>query len=354
MGARPLKRAIEQYVIAPLAATIVEWRFPEGDQFVFFRSDGRAIQAEFVDPDKDAAPASRDGGDTPVSLAAMILSPRGTADEFDSLAAEAKDIQQTLGAPEWEAIKHGLSGEMSAAGFWQRADRFDRLARLALMDRIAAAAGTADSLRGRLERGGGQREHYSRELISRLALQLHLIKDGIRDVFEQSAVEVAVLVEPAMRPAASDARAFDAWCRQVLDMYRAWSNNRHMQLSEIPNGDPDGLPLLLVSGFGAHRLLSKECGLHVLELQDSGSGTNRVSARVHMAAAPLGDIPAARMPGLLAAALDKAPRANTVVRRYRSEPAPLVRSADGSWRTGRLDAVLRGDFDLLAAEGGES
>jgi C-terminal, D2-small domain, of ClpB protein len=29
MGARPLKRAIEQYVIAPLAATIVERRFPE-------------------------------------------------------------------------------------------------------------------------------------------------------------------------------------------------------------------------------------------------------------------------------------------------------------------------------------
>jgi hypothetical protein len=28
-----------------------------------------------------------------------------------------------------------------------------------------------------------------------------------------------------------------------------------------------------------------------------------------------------------------------------------VRSADGSWRSGRLDAVLRGDFDLLAAAG---
>ena len=57
MGARPLKRAIEQYVIAPLAATIVERRFPEGEQFVFFRSDGRAIQAEFVDPDADASAA---------------------------------------------------------------------------------------------------------------------------------------------------------------------------------------------------------------------------------------------------------------------------------------------------------
>jgi hypothetical protein len=29
-----------------------------------------------------------------------------------------------------------------------------------------------------------------------------------------------------------------------------------------------------------------------------------------------------------------------------------VRNADGSWRSGRLDAVLRGDFDLMGA--GES
>jgi len=41
---------------------------------------------------------------------------------------------------------------------------------------------------------------------------------------------------------------------------------------------------------------------------------------------------------------------NAVVRRYRGEPAPLVRSGDGSWRSGRLDAVLRGNFDLLGAD----
>src|SRR3984893_15818950 len=55
MGARPLKRAIDQYVVAPLAAIIVEKRFPEGDQFLFVRSDGEGIQVEFVDPDADAA-----------------------------------------------------------------------------------------------------------------------------------------------------------------------------------------------------------------------------------------------------------------------------------------------------------
>ena len=35
-----------------------------------------------------------------------------------------------------------------------------------------------------------------------------------------------------------------------------------------------------------------------------------------------------------------------IVRRYRHEPSPLVRDASGM-RTGRIDRVLAGDFDLL-------
>jgi ATP-dependent Clp protease ATP-binding subunit ClpC len=35
------------------------------------------------------------------------------------------------------------------------------------------------------------------------------------------------------------------------------------------------------------------------------------------------------------------------VRRYRDEPSPLVRDFTGGWRTGRLDLVLAGDFDVI-------
>jgi ATP-dependent Clp protease ATP-binding subunit ClpC len=38
----------------------------------------------------------------------------------------------------------------------------------------------------------------------------------------------------------------------------------------------------------------------------------------------------------------------TVVRRYRYEASPLVRDARG-WRTGRLDRVLTGDFNVIGA-----
>jgi ATP-dependent Clp protease ATP-binding subunit ClpC len=48
-------------------------------------------------------------------------------------------------------------------------------------------------------------------------------------------------------------------------------------------------------------------------------------------------------------ALEQAQPPHAVVRRYRNAPAPLVRSMNGGWRTGRVDAVLRGDFDLIAA-----
>ena len=43
-------------------------------------------------------------------------------------------------------------------------------------------------------------------------------------------------------------------------------------------------------------------------------------------------------------ATSDAPR---IVRRYRRDPSPLVRDAARGWRTGRLDAVLAGDFDLI-------
>ena len=55
LGARPLKRALERYLLAPLAAAIVEQSVPEGDQFLFVSAvDGDRIEVTFVDPDAEA------------------------------------------------------------------------------------------------------------------------------------------------------------------------------------------------------------------------------------------------------------------------------------------------------------
>lgn len=349
MGARPLKRAIEQYVIAPLAATIVEKRFPEGDQFVFIRSDGRAIQTEFVDPDGDITASAQASG-TPPGLPGMILAPEGTAAEMQVLEGEHAGIVELLASAEWEDLKHSLSQEMSAAGFWSRPDRHATLARLALMDRLKAAMSTAEALQARLAKGTERSGRSSRELVARLALQLHLIKEGMRDVHEQSPIEVALQVEPALERA-GDREAVRTWCARVLGMYRAWAANRHMQLSDMAGAVPGGLPLLVISGFGAHRQLVREAGLHVLE-GDDGKGRGRATARVRLVTAPLGDVPADKLRLTLLDALQSGAPPHAVVRRYRSDPSPLVRNMNGSWRSGRLDAVLGGDFDLIAAREG--
>ena len=346
MGARPLKRAIDQYVIAPLAATIVERRFPEGDQFVFVRSDGRAIQAEFVDPDSDAGFDGAEVGEGAPGLLAIVLKPTGAAAELAILASEFQLIEQSLASAEWETLRLGLAQEMSAADFWRKPGRHATLVRLALIDRVGAAMETASALHTRMLRGRERRGNTSRELAGRLALQLHLIKEGIRDAIEAAPIEVALQVEPVFEKPAEH-HATRQWCGQLLDMYRGWANNRHMQLSELA-ADQMRHPRLLISGFGAHRVLAQEVGLHVLEA-DEDKGPRRATARVNIAVAPLGDVPVERQERLLAEALAASPRTGTIVRRYRSTPSPLVRNMNGSWRSGRLDAVLRGDFDLIAA-----
>jgi ATP-dependent Clp protease ATP-binding subunit ClpC len=349
MGARPLKRAIDQYLIAPLAATIVERRFPEGDQFVYVRSDGRAIQAEFVDPDGDTPPNSampKTGtAERSLALAEMILAATGSEAEVEALAREHAGVEQTLASPQWDDLKAGLTDKMAVPDFWSRPDRHATLARLALMDRVKTAAATAEALRARLAKGSQRTGKHSRELVARLALQLHLIKEGIRDTLEAAPIEVALRIEPAMEKP-SEHRATRAWCQQVLGMYRGWADNRHMQLTEIADGGERNLPWLLISGFGAHRLLVQEIGLHILEGEEE---KGRLAARVRLAVAPLGDLARDKLRKALEEAFARGPQPHAVVRRYRSEPSPLVRNMNGSWRTGKLDAVLRGDFDLIAA-----
>ena len=354
MGARPLKRAIDRYVIAPLAATIVEKRFPEGDQFVFVRSDGRAIQAEFVDPDADSADAAAQalpaGGvsGSPPSLASMILNPAGSEAEIAALETEYAAIRRSLEAPEWSDLAWGLAQQMSEPEFWSRQDRYGTLARVALMDRVKAAVETTAALRTRLAKGTSAAGKSSRELVSRLAQQIHLVREGIRDAHDDAPVETVLAVEPALEKPADGAGARD-WCAEVLAMYRGWATSRRMQVTELPGLRGGAPPWLIVSGFGAHRLLAMEAGLHVLDMGEEDAGSNRVAARVRVAAAPLEELPEPKLRAALEESLRKAGTPSAVVRRYRKGASPLVRSQAGGWRTGRLEAVLRGDFDLIAA-----
>ena len=357
MGARPLKRAIDQYVIAPMAETIVERRFPEGDQFVFVRRDGGELRADFVDPDGDGEPAKPAAAAAPAtsnselpSLFQMMRAPSGDSDEIAALAAAQEPIAARIDASEWTELKARLSSEINAPEFWSRPDRFATLTSLELMDRLAVAAETARSLQTRLARRNGATGKSVRELTSRIAMQIHLVNEGLKDLDERAPVEVALIVEPVFVTGTDDSQALEAWRQEIASMYGSWARNRNMNSAEIDGVPGISAPALLVAGFGAHRTLSREVGLHVLEGGEPANASGRITARVLLATLPLGNLSKATIRQGLADAFGKAARPAAIVRRYRRSPAPLVRNADGSWRSGKVEDVLRGDFDVLAHE----
>jgi ATP-dependent Clp protease ATP-binding subunit ClpC len=351
MGARPLKRAIDQHLLAPLAATLVEHRFPEGDQFLFVRSDGRALQVEFVDPDSPAHAVPRldeavVAGDSDVTLARMMLQPTGAPAERGALLTELQRLEKRLSDERWTGVEAELAAQMQRPDFWSQPNRVAILSRFEVMDRVKAAAGTARGLATRLERSANASGRYSRDLIVRLASQLFLVNHGIEDAMTDAPVEVALAVQPVLEQA-RNAEVSTRWCERLLEMYRKWAARRGMQVTEV--GSPESrLNLFVVSGFGAARLLGPEAGLHVLDYEDSDD-VGRTVARVTVKPTPF-VLPEsmAEQWALLSSLLGKGPAPAAIVRRYRVDSSPVIRDLKQGWRTGRTELVFEGHFDLIA------
>ena len=115
--------------------------------------------------------------------------------------------------PNGTGLKDKLADDMAAAEFWTRPDRFDVLARFALMDRVKSATETANALRGRLQRYSRSPAHYSTQLSGRLASQLYLIREGIKDALEDAPIELALTIEPVFEGAGDRLATFGAGAR---------------------------------------------------------------------------------------------------------------------------------------------
>jgi ATP-dependent Clp protease ATP-binding subunit ClpC len=348
MGARPLKRAIDRYLLAPLAATLVEHRFPEGDQFLFVRSDGRAIQVEFVDPDAEMPPQPEPERTTAtgLTLERVVLQSAGTPEERTLLTTKLRHVEERLAEASWTALEADLVEKMQHADFWNRPDRLHILSRYELMDRVKAAANTARSLESRLAKSGATNGRYSRDLATRLASQLYLVGHGIDDVIQNEPVEVVLSVQPVLE-SSDDETATTDWCVRVMAMYRGWAERRHMHWEDLLSSRSTA-SLSVVSGFGANRILKRECGLHVLEYERPSTDSARAVATVRVAPTP-DDRPeaATERRATLVHSLDRVAPTTAVVRRYRLGASPLIRDVPRGWRTGKPELVLNGDFDLL-------
>ena len=136
-------------------------------------------------------------------------------------------------------------------------------------------------------------------------------------------------------------------------MYRQWAAKRRMRMEVLEETLSGSFPCLFiasVTGFGSFSILRAERGLHVFEVpKDDGRNFQRYTVRVSVVPQP--DVPAQGAAGLLGQARRCFSEAKTsemkVARRYREKPSPLVRAQEGNWRTGRIDRVLGGDFDLF-------
>jgi len=350
MGARPLKRAIDQHLLAPLAATMVEHRVPEGDQFLFVRSNGARIEVEFVDPN---APETGEeafaepGQDSGLSLPGIVLRPLGSADERAFLTGAWRNLSDELASDSWRARADELRLRLADPALWSRDDRFRTFSAVELAERIEQAAQTAEWLFLRYDAAGAAAGQPSRELSRRLALQLYNLREGMEDLITEAPVDAMLQVESAL-DAADDIGEARAWRARLYNMYRQWAAKRRMQVGEVNSRAGAREPILLVTGFGAFRALGREGGLHVIE-EDRSDGPLRIAARVVVAPGPDPHPKTKDELGAMAKQLETAPRSNTIVRRYRDHPAQLVRDIAGGWRSGRLDSVLGGDFDLIGA-----
>ncbi len=338
LGARPLRRAIEQHLLAPLARSIVEHRTPQGDQFLFVRSAGDRLDVEFIDPNQPATPSMpRSTSIAGSDLRTLIYAPDISSDAIARLQGSLDSLVDTLAAPAWADARDADYAAMGERDFWSRSDRFEALDRIERRDRIESALDTAQRIGERLARDGG-----NAAFVARHAQLLWLMQHAVTTVVEQRPQDALLSLAASPSDLKRDPAQTRLWWQQLLSMYIAWAERRNMRVEVLLQDAVQCRARLAVSGFGAHALLSTEHGLHVLE-HESGddTATRRITAMVRVAP----DLPGRSRQNLLDVDDDL-----RVCRRYRAAPSPLVRDSVRGWRSGRLDRVLAGEFDVIVAE----
>ncbi len=359
LGARPLKRAIERYLLTPLALAMVDRKTPSGEQFLLLRSDGERIDVEFIDPDAPEETESRAVMSAQVqvediTLKSMILSDRGDEAALTILSEHLSWLDSSLTEDGWRARKSRTLEDTQRTEFWNSEDRFSLLEELETIDRIEAGLKTAHSLLNRL-RGSksSRRTRFSGQLMQRLAEQLYLLGAAYESLKTDLPSELLLMVESVSDATGSQAES-PGFALQIGNMYKAWARRRRMRSDILKEEtlETDGRYRLIMSvfGFGAFLILRSENGYHVWETPKGAKSFHRDRVRVVVTPAP------AEPDWNLSEPLKKALRAlkeqskqrTEIVRRYRAEPSPLVRDSVNQWRTGLLDRVLRGEFDLMS------
>ncbi len=368
LGARPLKRAVERYLLSPLALAIVDGKVPERNPFLLIKADTDRLEVRLLEEPEFGPPvAPREiprGDRKTVPLEEIAFDPEGTEDEVATLVRRYERLQESSASERWREEREAALGLMGQRGFWDGPERFGILGGVEYQERVREGI---ERLGVALDRLEGEREHdhivFPRATVGQLAQRTLLLEKAVTDVEEGRARQAFLLIEPVMLFGPERAIA-DQFAERLGAMYLGWARARGMRVDRLEergrNATGPYRLLLAISGFAAYSVLEPEDGLHVLEVPEESEGGpgpdfRRYRARVRVLPMPDGPASAQREPERSAGLRADAQRIMgtaaagdpEVVRRYRELPSPLVRDARRGWRTGRIDRVLAGEFDLV-------
>lgn len=348
-GARPLKRAIEKYLLAPLAITIVNHNFPSGNQFLMVSATKQKLKVQFIDPDepdytweqKKGLMAKADVKSETLALSTILLDCKGVLAEFKVIKRELEDLHAQIATHELSESKEDLLAEMSTNEFWSSEDRYEVLAEIEYLDRFASVVETVDRLFERLHNPEKERLSYDVKLIKKLTQKIYLLKRSLSSYVEGETQDAIYSV--------SYKKENEVYGQKIRNMYVSWAKSRGMKLKKIEetHEDQEVQFIATCSGFGAYDILKSETGYHVFEELIPNKDIS-VKSRIKVKVIPM-DIENYRSEDL--EKIKESFRAiggSNNARRYKIDKSPVVKDLVKGWKTGKIQQVLAGNFDLFA------
>ncbi|MEO1012002.1 MAG: AAA family ATPase [Bacteroidota bacterium] len=349
LGARPLKRVIEKYLLAPLALTIVNHNYPKGNQFLLVSPGKQKLKVQFIDPDepdftweqKKQILERQKTKSEHLRLTDILLDSKGVLSEFKLIQRKLNELTQKMEDKALIPTKDDLMLAMGSNDFWSNPERYEVLTQIEFIDRFESGYDTATRLLDRLDNPEKERLSYDPKLIKKLAQRVYLLDKAISS-YAKGEPQDAIL-----KIAYSDANRTHG--KKMEHMYRSWAKMRGMKMETLEESHTfDDIHVIFsIVGFGAYGILNKETGYHIIE--ESGTGEKQiVKSKILVSVIPmeLEDYRLKEVPPIIQRFKKSSVPKN--VRRYKFGKSPIVKDFVSSWQTGKLDKVLKGDFDLFA------
>lgn len=348
LGARPLKRAIEQYLLAPLALTIVNHNFPQGDQFLMVNRKDDGLKVTFIDPDhpnvtweeQQKVMQSQAQKSETLTLPNIMMESVGNLAEFKCIKRELEVLKNEVTSNNIQSSKEELMELMYSNDFWTSKNRKEVLSKIEYFDRFQSAFETSIKLFERLEDPEKERLVYEPSLIKKLAQKIHLLQLSLQSFLNEEAQDLFLNI--------SYNKEDEVFAEKIKAMYLKWVNKRKMGVNKISetNKNGDYNILFTITGFGAYNILKTEVGFHTFEKRNT---QNRIVSRhkIQVSISPLNfeEDPEQMNLNTITGKFEKVVVSKDV-RKFNMD-TKQVKDLIHKWQTGNIGKVLSGDFDLM-------